>query len=227
MPPGAELVSAFSLGILSTASPCVLPLYPGFLSFLAAGGSGQHKRPTPLLGLLVLAGVLITMLAIGAVTATFSIALGSVLVFLTPLADTVLIILGVLLLAGRNVLAFLPTIGARPGTERPEVGALVYGLLYGPIALPCIAPLVVGIFDLSLSGVSFVQSVLFFLVFGLGLGVPLLLLSLLAAVRQQAMVAFVGRHQSSVTRIAGAVLVAIGAWSFWTDLPAIRLYLGA
>ncbi len=227
MPPGGELVSAFSIGVLSTVSPCMLPLYPGFISYLAAGGAGRRRRAAPFLGILVLAGVLVMMLVIGALTAALSIAIGGVLAFVTPLADALVIVLGVLLLAGHNVLAYLPAIGARPNSERPEIGAFIYGLLYGPIALPCIAPLLVGIFGLSLSPAAFGERVLFFLVFGLGLGVPLLILATLTGVRQATVVGFVGRHQLLVSRLAGGVLVAVGAWALWNALPPLFLYVGA
>ena len=226
MSPGGELVSAFTIGVLSTASPCMLPVYPGFISYLAAGGAGKRNRPAALMGLLVLAGVLVTMLVIGALTAVLSIAIGGVLAFVTPIADGVVIILGILLLAGYNVLALLPTIGARPNSERPEIGAFMYGVLYGPIALPCIAPLLVGVFGLSLNPASFAERLLFFVAFGLGLGVPLLILAALAAIRQTAVVAFMRRHERLIARIAGGVLVAAGAWALWNALPPLLLYLG-
>ena len=53
-----ELVAVFAAGVASAASPCLLPLYPGFLAYLSANaGSLAGRRASGLLGLLVLAGL--------------------------------------------------------------------------------------------------------------------------------------------------------------------------
>ena len=220
-----ELGSAFSIGLLATLSPCALPLYPGFLAYLAAGGSGRAGAAARWLGLFVLAGVLTMMLALGALIAGLSLAVGQVLVFLTPLADLAVIALGFLLLLGRNPFSRLPTLSAGPGRS-PAGSAYVYGLLYGPIALPCSGALLVSIFTLSLSVGSFTEKLLFFLAFGLGFGVPLLAISLLAEGRQRSLMSLFTRHYAVVSRVAGAILVAVGAWDFSVNLPSVLLYLG-
>ena len=66
-----------------------------------------------------------------------------------PAADLLLVMLGVLLLLNRNPFKALPQMQA-PLLKHRFVNAYAYGLLYGPIALPCSGPLVVGIFALSL-----------------------------------------------------------------------------
>lgn len=222
----AELLPAFTIGLLATFSPCALPLYPGFLAYLASGGKRLGgPAVTRWLGFFVLAGVLTTMLALGALIASLSLAVGQVLVFVTPVAYLVVIGFGAALLLGANPFAKLPqpSVGARGG---PLLGAYVYGLLYGPIALPCSGPFLVSAFALSLSVASFASKMLFFLAFALGFGVPLLLLSLLAPARQSLLLRAFTRHYAVASRLAGALLVAVGGWSFVQDLPAILLYLG-
>jgi cytochrome c-type biogenesis protein len=222
-----ELATAFGIGVLATASPCALPLYPGFLAYLASGSPrGGSVR---WLGLAVLAGVLTMMIAIGALIASLQVAVGQVLVVVTPLADLVVIALGVALLLGRDPFARLPAIAstAAPGGEFR--GAFVYGLMYGPIALPCSGALLVSIFSLSVSLASFLEKMLFFVVFGLGFGVPLLpllLISLLAAARQRALVHTFTAHHAVVTRAAGVILVAVGAIDLAMNLPLALLDLG-
>ena len=220
-----ELGSAFSIGLLATLSPCALPLYPGFLAYLAAGGSRRPGGVARWLGLFVLAGVLTMMLALGALIAALSVAVGQVLVFLTPLADLAVIALGIALLLGRNPFARLPTLSAGAGRS-PAGSAYVYGLLYGPIALPCSGALLVSIFTLSLSVGSFAEKLLFFLAFGLGFGVPLLAISLLAEGRQRALMDAFTRHYAVVSRVAGIILIAVGAWDLSVNLPTVLLYLG-
>jgi cytochrome c-type biogenesis protein len=166
------------------------------------------------------------MLSLGALIAALSVAVGNVLVVVTPLADVVVIGLGFALLLGMSPFAKLPTVQVGAGGGGPILSAYVYGLLYGPIALPCSATFVVAIFTLSLSVASFVEKLIFFLVFGLGFGVPLLVISLLAEARRAALLRAFTRNYGVVARIAGAILVVVGVWDLWNNLPFLLLYLG-
>ena len=222
-----ELAAAFGAGLLATFSPCVLPLYPAYLSFVGGRSAGaQPSRLAPFLGFFVLLGVLTAMLVIGGVIAAMSIAASQVLVILTPLTALVVIGLGIAMLAGLNPLGRLPTIGAPPGRGGGATAAYSYGLLFGPMTLPCSGALVVGIFTLSLTVSSFLDKIVFFLVFGLGFGLPLLVLSVLAGGYQARLLRLATHHFRLVNRLAGAVLVAVGAWSLCVSLPLLRLYFG-
>jgi cytochrome c-type biogenesis protein len=222
----SEVATGFVIGVFATLSPCALPLYPGFLAYLAARrDDGASSRAARWLGLVVLAGVLTTMLVLGALMAALAVSTSSVLRVVTPLADVVVIALGIVLLLGRDPFARLPTLGPATvggGTVR---SAYVYGLLYGPIALPCAAPLLLALFGLSLSLDGFIQALSFFLAFGLGFGVPLVAISLLAYSKQLSLVGFFARHRQLVSRIAGAVLVIVGAIDLANYLPLILLTL--
>lgn len=223
-----ELATGFSIGILATLSPCALPLYPGFLAYLAAGSERLGGGAVRWLGAAVLAGVLTTMLALGALVAALSLAVGRALSVVTPAADLVVIALGIVLLLGRNPFAKLPTLGTSlRGRGGPIASAYLYGLLYGPITFPCSGALVVGIFSLSVSIASFAQKLLFFLAFGLGIGLPLLALSLLAPARRSALLRAFADRYALVSRLAGIVLIGVGATDLWTNLPFALLYLSS
>ena len=221
-----EIATGFAIGLLATLTPCVLPLYPGFLAYLAARGQDAGaSRGARWLGLVVLAGVLTAMLALGVLMAALAVSTSSVLRIVTPLADVIVILLGILLLLGRDPFAKLPILGpARLGGGMVR-SAYVYGLLYGPIALPCAAPLLVAMFGLSLALDSFVATLAFFMAFGLGFGMPLLAISLLAYSKQLSLVRFFANHRAVVSRIAGAVLVVVGVADLANNLPFILLTL--
>lgn len=223
----AQLAPAFPIGLLATMSPCVLPLYPGFLSYLAANAEKlNNQRGVRWLGFMVLAGVLTMMLILGAVIALLSASVGRVLAVVTPLADVVVVLLGVALLLGKNPFARLPQVRTPQDTENPYLSAYIYGLLYGPIALPCSGPLVVSVFALSLGVGGFVNQLLFFLVFGLGFGMPLVLIALLARSRQSWLLRKFTQHYHLITRVGGVLLVAVGVWDFWVNWDVVRLFLG-
>lgn len=217
-----EWIQFFGLGLAATSSPCVLPLYPGFLAYLATSGEQlQGQRGTSLLGLLVLAGVLTMMVALGVMIAALQVAVGRVIVFVTPLAGLVIIALGVLLLFDKNVFAHGPQIRI-PALRSPLASAYVYGLLYGPIAFPCSGPFLVTAIALSLDSV-----LVDLLAFGLGFGVPLLALSLLARAQQQRITQLLTRHTRAFNLIAGVILIALGVVNIVDNWEAMLLYLGA
>src|SRR5829696_9995955 len=101
-------VTSLLLGLLSTTSPCILPLYPGFLAYLNAQSELGLGRQRYFLGLFVLAGVLTMMLALGGLIALLAVSIGRVLFYVIPLADLFILLLGILLLLNRNPFKTLP-----------------------------------------------------------------------------------------------------------------------
>lgn len=214
-------VTSLLLGLLTTTSPCILPLYPGFLAYLS--GQREMGRQKYFLGLFVLAGVLTMMLVLGGVIALLAVPVGSVLVYLLPLADLLILILGTLLLLDRNPFKAMPQIQL-PVLSHPFGNAYVYGLLYGPIALPCSGPMVVSIFALSFTVGEVFSQLWVFLWFGLGLGVPLLILSLLSGALQRQLTVFFARNSRIVNFIGGVLLVGIAIYDINKNWELMRLF---
>jgi cytochrome c-type biogenesis protein len=221
------ILTSITLGLLSTTSPCVLPLYPGFLAYLSGGQAALEKRRVGryLLGFFVLAGVLTMMLALGLVIALLSVSIGRALSVVIPLADMLIIGLGVLLLLDRNPFKGLPQIQV-PVLSHPYVNAFIYGLLYGPIALPCSGPLVVGIFALSLNAGEALDKLQLFLWFGLGFGLPLLALSFLSGAAQRWVTRQFAMHARLINLVGGLLLVGIGIYDLVSNWELIRVFLG-
>jgi cytochrome c-type biogenesis protein len=221
-----ELVAVFAAGLASAASPCLLPLYPGFLAYLSANaGSLAGRRASGLLGLLVLAGLLTTMIVLGAVLVVVSVPVGRVASFLVPIVDVLLLVLGVLLIAGRNPFNRLPGLGV-PIVRNPYGQAYVYGVMLGPIALPCAGPFLAAMLAVSVGFGDVVLRLGTFVVFGLGFGLPLVLLSLLAGARQRSIVRFVLAHHRAIEVISGVVLIAVALWDLRENWDGILFTLG-
>jgi cytochrome c-type biogenesis protein len=214
-------VPSLLLGLLTTTSPCILPLYPGFLAYL--GNQNETGRQKYFLGLFVLAGVLTMMIALGGMIALLAVPIGSVLRYIVPLADVLILFLGILLLLDRNPLSTLPQIQL-PVLRHPYANAYVYGLLYGPIALPCSGPMVVGIFALSFTAGEALRQLWTFLWFGLGLGLPLLALSFLSAALQRQLTALFARHSRSTNLVGGLLLVGVALFDLAKNWELLKLF---
>lgn len=162
------------------------------------------------------------MLMLGAVIAVLSISVGRAISYIIPAADLLIILLGVLLLLNINPFKSLPQIRV-PALKNPYVNAFTYGLLYGPIALPCSGPLLVSLFALSFTAAEFVSKLSIFLWYGLGFGLPLLL-SFLAGSRARWITREFARHSRVVNLIGGFLLVGIGVYDLVINWELITAF---
>ncbi|MEO8610135.1 MAG: cytochrome c biogenesis protein CcdA [Chloroflexota bacterium] len=219
------LLGPFGMGLLNMSNPCVLPLYPGFLAYLAGNSHAmENKRVVRWLGLIVLAGVLTSMLAIGFIIALLQVAIGGVLAVILPVTYLILIGIGIMMVANMNPFARIPIVHSGHH-QNPLIGSFLYGLLYGPITLPCSGPLIVGVFVYGTGDIhSILDSILYVLAFGLGFGLPLLILPLLASTKQKTLLQGLSRHHKTLMRIGGVLLIVIGIVNFMNQGELIRHY---
>lgn len=216
----AELWTGFLLGsgaILTNA--CMLPLYPGLIAFMASNADNERtRRASKWLGALVLLGVLSMMLLIGLALHLLQQPFGGLLTTLLPIIYLIVIGLGVLMLLGRNPFARLAQLQS-PVFGSPYLTAYVYGLLFGPMTLPCTGPVVTAAFLRGAAGAdAFTSEILYFLAFGLGFGWPLVLLPLVALPVQRQLVGWLARNHLVLTRVSGLLLIGIGIFGFVTEI---------
>jgi cytochrome c-type biogenesis protein len=212
-----SLAATFLLGLGSAATPCLLPLYPGFIAYLAGTPSdGRPARGAALLGLAVLAGLLTTMVLLGVVISVLALPLGDILRWSIPITAGVLVALGIALLVGRNPFARLAGVQV-PVVRNRLAQAYVYGLLVGPVALPCAGPYLVALLAISIGLADSLTRVGSFVVYGLGFGLPLVALAAIGATRGQAIARLVARHHLAISRVAGALLIVTAAYElYWS-----------
>jgi cytochrome c-type biogenesis protein len=216
-----EIATAFTIGLLATSSPCILPLYPGFLAFLSSNTKMNTQFKRWPLGFLVLAGVMSMMLVLGGVISLLSISIGSTLRILIPITDLILIVLGLFLLFNINPFKHMPQ-WTVPATKNPYTTAYLYGLLYGPLTLPCSGPLIISIFAVSLTAGEVFSRLGTFFWFGLGFGTPLLLLSFLGTAAQRWITRTTAINNRWVTLVAGLLLLGIGIYDLTVNWDLIR-----
>jgi cytochrome c-type biogenesis protein len=215
-----SLIEGFAFGIASILNTaCLLPLYPGLIAFLAGSANNpRSRRATGWLGLLVLAGILTIMIFIGLALYLVQATFGELLVVLLPILYIAIIVFGMMMLAGRNPFARLQTAQA-PLLSNPYLSAYLYGLLFGPMTLPCTGPLITSAFLLGASNTGvLVDGLAYFVGFGLGFGWPLVLLPLLTLPVQRRLVGWLAHNHVALTRASGVLLVSIGVFGILTEL---------
>lgn len=194
-------------GLVSFLSPCVLPLVPGYLSYVT-GMSADPRRGRLVLGtLLFVAGFAVVFVAGGVLFG----GLGSVLLVN---AEVITRVLGVL-----TILLGLAFLGVLPGLMRDVrihrmpsaglAGAPLLGVVFGLGWTPCIGPTLAVVMALGLNEGSASRGALLAVAYALGLGVPFVVAAL-AYSRALRTFQAIRRHSRLITRIGGGMMVAVG-----------------
>jgi cytochrome c-type biogenesis protein len=218
---------AFAAGVVSFASPCVFPLVPGYLSFVAGGEAADERRPiVPIL--LFIAGFAAVFTALGAFTGAVTRVLRSELGI--RVSGLVIVAFGVLMLL-YALRVGSPSLFAerRPLLRRVRPGpvwAFPLGVAFGAGWTPCIGPVLAGVLAIAAAQGGSARGALLLFVYSAGLGLPFLLVGL-GVRRLLGAVAFVKRNYHWVAGVSGVVMVAIGvlvATNTWTRIlgPVLR-----
>lgn len=216
---------ALLAGLVSFASPCILPLVPGYLAYV---GGFTDGRPTAKRGReqrRLVTGVVLFVLGFAAVFVLTGYVFGQLGLWLiqwrdliTRVAGVVLILLGLVFVGQFTFLQRTFKPGWRPVTGL--AGAPLLGIAFAIGWSPCTGPTLVAIQGLSLSGGSAWQGAVLALFYALGLGIPFVLIALGLGWASGA-VAFLRRHIRVVNIVGGALLIAIGilmvtgVWNAW------------
>lgn len=215
MEPGQtiSLTLAFTAGLLSFLSPCVLPLIPSYVTFITGLGLddvSRSRRTALTHGVLFVFGFTLIFLAFGATATVLGRLLFSQRVWITRAGGVLLIVFG-LYLAG------LLRIGAFDRERRMHLadkpvgylGTVLVGVAFGAGWTPCLGPVLGGILAYTSSVADLQRGLLLLLCYSLGLGVPFLV-SALFVDRFLDWFRTVRVHLGRINRIAGALLIIVG-----------------
>lgn len=210
----AALGVAFVAGLVSFASPCVVPLVPSYLAYvtgMAGADSSERAASRPRLVL----GALLFVLGFSVVFVLILTGVSVAGVALASRADVIVRVLGVVvILLG---LAFMGAVPFLQGERRLHVspraglaGAPLLGAAFGLGWTPCIGPTLGAVATLALSDATAGRGAALAGAYSLGLGVPFVVVALLME-RSTGLLAWLRRHRLALMRIGGGALIVLGA----------------
>ncbi len=222
------LAVAFTAGLLSFLSPCVLPLVPSYVTFITGLSleDVQRTRRTALVhALLFILGFTLIFLALGA-GAT---ALGSVLRayrdWIIRIGGVLVIVFGLYLLGVFDLAAFSRERRVHLA-DKPVgyLGTVLVGVAFGAGWTPCIGPILGSILMYTASSADLGRGLQLLSAYSLGLAVPFLLSAILV---QQFLQFFtrIRRQLVWVTRVSGAVMVVVGLLMVTSYFTILASYL--
>ncbi|MET8697513.1 MULTISPECIES: cytochrome c biogenesis protein CcdA [unclassified Kitasatospora] len=215
---GALLVAApiaVAAGLVSFFSPCVLPLVPGYLSYVTGFSAADLADARGARRGRMLAGALLFILGFTAVFVSGGALFGFFGDTLQEHKRIISIVLGsVTVLMGLAFMGLVPGLSMRElrSHRRPAVGLLgapMLGVVFGVGWTPCLGPTMSAIQTLAFNEADAGRAALLMTAYCLGLGVPFVVAAL-AFRRALGAFGWVKRHYPLVMRIGGGMLVVVG-----------------
>tara|TARA_B100000131_G_scaffold166906_1_gene161357 strand:- start:1571 stop:2278 length:708 start_codon:yes stop_codon:yes gene_type:complete len=222
-----ELFVAFGAGLISFLSPCVLPLIPGYISYVSGSTFNEllEKKSINILPIILFSiGFSIVFISFGA-TATF---IGSVILdnsYELRIIAGLLIIIFSLQIMGIINLKFL-NYEKKFHTEKNSgtFSSILIGMAFGFGWTPCIGPILGSILALASTEDSLNRGILMLSLYSLGLAIPFILSGLLI----QKFMIFSKNLKSKInfiSKIGGSLLLITGILIITNQLQAIGFYL--
>jgi len=208
--------AAFLAGLASFLSPCVLPMVPGYVSFLAAladTGAEEGRKPRSLIAssLLFIAGFTAVFVVLGSTASILGMALSPYRELLGRLAGVLVIAFGVLMLGIVKApwlyreMRFDAAQSRRFGRWAPPAMGAAFAFGW----TPCVGPILGSILLLAGSGSSVATGAGLLVVFSLGLGVPFVLFAVFLD-RLTPLRRWLERNSAVVSRVGGVILIVFG-----------------
>lgn len=233
----APFALALTAGMVATVNPCGFAMLPAYLSYFLGtegqtgeGLEGEDDAQAGVLravavGGVVTLGFLVVFGTVGLAVSHLSISINRFLPWVTLVIGVGLVILGIAMLAGFELVVRLPKL-ERGGTTRGLGSMFVFGISYAVASLSCTLPPFLAVTATTFSQLNYVSGVSVFLAYGLGMGLVLTVLTVAIALARVSIVGHLRRALPYVNRISGGLLVLAGAYLAWYGSYEVRVNRG-
>jgi len=223
---GGRYGLALTAGMLATINPCGLPMLPAYLSFFISSDEGEDRSDlVVVLRALGVAGVVsLGFMAVfgtaGAIVSWVTHDVYKVTPWITLVVAVLLIVLGAFCLAGKQLTAALPKLD-RGGRTRGLGSMFVFGVSYAIASVSCTLPVFLAQVS-NTFGANLGRGILTFAVYGIGMALVLMALTVSLALARTELVNALRRSLAVINRVAGGFLVIAGLYIGWYGIYEIR-----
>jgi len=211
--PGMTFLTAFTAGILSFLSPCILPLVPVYVANIAGASvltpDLTDRRTIFLHTISFIVGFSLVFTALGASLGLLGAAVPKEV--LEKLAGALLIAFGIFLIAATKVpwLNYEKRLDFAKAKGTGYLRSLLIGVIFSLGWIPCVGPILGGILTLAASSQTAWQGVYLLLVYCLGLGLPFIAVGLALGAASR-YIRWLGRHAFITSIVAAVLLISVG-----------------
>jgi cytochrome c-type biogenesis protein len=218
-----EAAVAFSAGLLSFATPCVLPLVPAYLS--AIGARSTDPRRALLASLPFVLGFSLVFVALGASAGLAGGALTDHRLQLVKLSGIVIVAMGLVMIGLIRLPALDRSFAPGLGPARASGSSVLLGGAFGLAWTPCIGPVLGSILTLAATGATAARGAALLAAYAAGLAVPFMVAGV-ALGKVMSGARRVRDHYNIVRAVSGAVLIAAGVLVFFDKTYLVNSWVG-
>jgi cytochrome c-type biogenesis protein len=220
------LLAAFIAGLVSFLSPCVLPLVPGYLSYMTGvAGARAESRKVPVTRSRTLWGTLAFIAGFSGVFISYGALFGGLGHVLLSHQRVIQQIMGVVIIVmGLGFLGLIPAFQREIRVHRMPSGTLLGAFALGAVFAigwtPCIGPTLAAVQGLALSEGSAVRGAILSTAYCFGLGLPFVVIGLMME-RGVRAIKVLRKHSRQVMYLGGVLLIVIGfllVTGYWNTL---------
>ena len=219
-----EALLVFVEGFLAFISPCILPMVPVYLIYLAGKKGDENNRTLVFNTLGFILGFTIIFVAMGATASTIGSLLASHRLLVQQISGVIIIVFG-LHYMGVLKIGFLNRehrFSAK--TENLNIlSSFVFGMAFSLGWTPCIGPLLGAALTKAANVSTVWEGMLLLFIFSMGLGIPFFL-SAVAMEKLKTVFDFMKKHFKAITFISGMLLIIVGVaflfnfFGYWAAL---------
>lgn len=223
------LLLAALAGMVATVNPCGFAMLPAYLALVVHGDDGRDRAGAIGRALaaaaVMTAGFVVVFGVFGVVVAPVAASVQRYLPFVTVVIGAVLVVTGVLLVAGKTVAVMLPK--PTKGAPTRRLGSMFgYGVAYAIASLSCTIGPFLAVVGTALGGADVVEGVVAFLAYALGMGLVVGVLAVAATMADNTVATRAKALLPHISRVGGVLLVLVGAYVAYYGVYELRLFFG-
>lgn len=212
-----EFISfSFVQGVLAFLAPCAVALLPGYIVAFVSRTSGENPGVATRLGrglklaMLSIGGILLIYAIAGAMILLASQVLKAYMMWITMGMGAVLIVLGILMVAGKNVSFSLQMRNATHKSEAVE--AFVFGMAYAIGALGCLFPLFLIVATQAMAASTLWEGASYILAYFAGISLMMIAVIMLSSFAKNMLMKYLRKILPHMERLTGALLILAGLY---------------
>ena len=227
-----SVIVAFSAGLLSFLSPCVLPLVPVYLASLAGPEILESKKtairlPVFFHSLSFVAGFTVIFTAMGAIAGLTAFAINPSIALLNKVSGSLLIAFGIFILAALKIpwLNFEKRLTPSLGSTTGYLRSFIIGASFSLAWTACVGPILGGILAIALNTATAWRGASLLAIYSLGLGLPFLIIGV-AFDSLTPLLKRIQRYTRLIYVTGGLLLIVIGILTLTNNLARLSSLAG-
>lgn len=198
-----SLVMAIGAGLASVLSPCVLPVIP-----IVMAGSERDDRLRPLM---VVTGLSLSFMAMGAVSSLFGALLIGKTRYIEIAGSTIIVLMGLMVIFDMSLFKRLTCFSSIQVKGQGRLGGLILGLSLGLIWVPCVGPFLSSTLAMVGTSGQLATGIALLGFYSLGLAIPMLIIGYSSQWLQSRIKSLL-KHEAILRYVTGGTLLAFGLY---------------